>query len=79
MNRTQMNDHLSKVMKQANLNPRIRTESMYIPQNKTLADMDPVWLRNNLCHAAQGDICKCRTCPAPCMIGKALERSVVGG
>jgi hypothetical protein len=74
-----MRNYLGRAMKQCEIDTHFRTDSMYIPKDKQLADMDPVWLRNNLCHAAQGDIGKCSTCPAPCMIGKALQRSVVGG
>ena len=72
-------DYLGRSMKQCDLNPTVRTAGMYIPKDKQLADMGVEYLRKNLCHAAQGDIGKCRTCPAPCMIGKALQRSVVGG
>lgn len=75
--RQKMNDYLSHIPA-AEFSPSDRKEELYVPSRKTVADMDATWLKRNLCHAAQGNIESCRACPAPCMIGKALERSVVG-
>lgn len=76
MNRTQMNDHLAKVMKQVELNPHMRTEGMYVPNRKTMADMDDVFLRKQLCGKAGGSVCICVACEGKCTVGKLLlERS----
>lgn len=76
--RQRMNDYLAHIPA-AEFSPSDRTEELYVPNRKTIADMDAGWLKRNLCHAAQGNVNNCRECPAPCMIGKALQRSVVSG
>lgn len=75
--RAKWNTYLAQAMKQPDITPQHRTEELCIPKDKALPDMDAVWLKRNLCHAAQGNVNNCRECPAPCMIGKALQRSVV--
>lgn len=74
-----VNDYTARNMKQAYLNPHIKTEELYVPKDKTLADMDVSYLKRQLCHAAQGDMCICNACPAPCVVGKLLRKAVVGG
>lgn len=64
MNRTQMNDHLAKVMKQVELNPHMRTEGMYVPNRKTMADMPDEYLRKQLCQRAGRTLAGCVACVA---------------
>lgn len=73
------NKWLQGAMRQCELEPHMRTEELYVPKDKTLADMDVSYLKRQLCHAAQGDMCICNGCPAPCVVGKLLRKAVVGG
>lgn len=72
MNRTQMNDHLAKVMKQVELNPHMRTEGMYVPNRKTMADMPDEYLRKQLCQRAGKSLAGCVACVGKCTVGKLL-------
>lgn len=69
-------DYLARSMKQCDLNTSMKTDGMYVPKDKTFEDMPADFLRRNLCHKAQGDLCICVGCEHPCAVGKILRRAV---
>lgn len=71
----QMADYTAKVMKQVELNPHMRTEGMYVPPRKTMADMPDEYLRKQLCQRAGRSLAGCEVCAGKCTVGKImLER-----
>lgn len=65
-------DYMARNMKQAYLNPHIKTEGLYVSGRKTMADMDDAYLRKQLCHMSGGDLSVCAKCAAPCTVGNLL-------
>lgn len=70
------NKYLATHMRQPDITPGFRTAELYVPNKGSIDNMPIEYIKRNLCHKAQGDVEACRRCPAPCMIGKALQKAV---
>lgn len=70
------NKWLAQNMKQHDILPSYRTEGLYVPARKTMADMDDAYLRKQLCHKAGQNMDSCAECAGKCMAARLLlERS----
>ena len=66
------NKWLAQHMKQQDILPGHRTEGLYVPARKTMADMDDAYLRRQLCGKAGGNVCICAECAGKCTVGRLL-------
>ena len=65
-------DYMARNMKQAYLNPHIKTDGLYVSGRKTMADMDDAYLRKQLCQRAGRTLAGCVACVGKCTVGKLL-------